>query len=465
MSRFLPKSLFGQTLLILLGGLIISHAVGSWIYTADREQAVRAVGGFAAAQRIANLTRLVQEAPHEWRDRIVTALSDQTFRVSLSAQPPRAAASVEDNAASLAIKEFLTEQMSTVQGRQPRVVVGTSGGPSFEGHHPMMGRGPMMHGFGPFGPFGGFRDLQVAMPLPDGQWLSFTTALPDTGPGFSEQFLVSMGVMAVILLGVSIWAIRRVATPLASLALAADRLGRDVAASPLPETGTIETRQASHAFNAMQVRLRNLIENRTRILAAISHDLRTPLTLLRLRAENVEDHNERDKMLATIAELDSMIEAMLKFARDESVSESRRPTDITSLLQSITDDMSDAGLPVTMGPAQPLVTECRPNALKRALTNLIDNAVKYGKSANAAINATTTGIEITIDDEGPGIPEKELKRVLEPFYRVEESRSRETGGVGMGLAIASSVVQAHGGELILSNRPAGGLRALVRLPR
>ena len=465
MSRILPKSLFGQTLLILLGGLIISHVVGSWIYTADREQAVRAVGGFAAAQRIANLTRLVQEAPREWRERIVAALSDQTFRVSLLAQPPRAGATVEDSAASLAIKEFLAEQMPANLGRQPHVVVGTSGSPPFEGHHPMMGRGPMMHGFGPFGQFGGFRDLQVAMPLPDGQWLSFTTALPDTGPGFSKQFLVSMALMAVILLGVSIWAVRRVTTPLASLAVAADRLGRDVAAPPLPETGTIETRQASRAFNDMQVRLRNLIENRTRLLAAISHDLRTPLTLLRLRAENVEDLQEREKMLATIAEMVSMIEATLNFARDEAVTEPRRATDLTALLQSITDEMSDAGLPVTAAQATPVIYECRPNALKRALTNLIDNAVKYGKTAHAAINATSTRVEITIDDEGPGIPEMELKRVLEPFYRVDESRSRETGGVGLGLAIALSAVQAHGGELILGNRPAGGLRALVRLPR
>lgn len=170
-------------------------------------------------------------------------------------------------------------------------------------------------------------------------------------------------------------------------------------------------------------------------------------------------------MLATIAEMDALIEATLDFARDETVAELRRPTDLSSLLQSITDDMSDAGLPVTMEPAHPFIYECRPSALKRALTNLIDNAVKYGKTAHAAITATSTGIDITIDDEGRGIPESELKRVLEPFYRVEESRSRETGGVGLGLAIALSAVQAHGGQLMLSNRPSGGLRVVVRLPR
>ncbi len=470
MNRLLPKSLFGQTLLILLVGLIVSHAIGSWIYTADREQAVRAVGGFAAAQRVANLSRLLQEAPREWRERIVAALSDQTLRVSLSTQPPTFEGTNEDQDISRAIKEFLADQIPTPSAQQLRVAVSTSEHPPFAGWHPrgggpmmgagpMMGRGPMMHGFG------GFRDLQVAMPLPDGQWLSFATNLPDTGPAFSNQFLVSMAVMAIIILGVTIWVVRRVTTPLASLAVAAERLGRDVTAPPLSETGTIETRQASRAFNDMQVRLRNLIENRARLLAAISHDLRTPLTLLRLRAENGESQHERDRMLGTIAEMNSMIEATLNFSRDESIAEPLRPTDLSSLLQSIIDDMSDAGVPVTMEPAQPLVYECRPTALKRALTNLIDNAVKYGKTAHAAINAAPKTVEITIDDEGPGIPESELKRALEPFYRVEESRSRETGGIGLGLAIAQSVVQSHGGELVLSNRPTEGLRASIRLPR
>jgi signal transduction histidine kinase len=207
-----------------------------------------------------------------------------------------------------------------------------------------------------------------------------------------------------------------------------------------------------------------LVENRTRMLAAISHDLRTPLTLLRLRAENVPDAPERDKMLATIAEMDAMIGATLQFARDEAAGEPRRQTDVSALLASLVDDMADTGHPVTMPPAQPIVCECQPGALKRALSNLLDNAVKYGKRAHAAIKRTGQDVEITIDDEGPGIPEGELARVFQPFYRVEGSRSRETGGIGLGLAIALSVVQAHGGRLTLSNRPDGGLRAAVTLP-
>jgi signal transduction histidine kinase len=323
----------------------------------------------------------------------------------------------------------------------------------------------MMHGFGGFGPFGGFRDLQVAVPLSDGQWLSFATSLPEGGPSFSRQFLLSMGIMATIILAVSVWAVRRVTAPLASLSAAAERLGNDLKALPMSETGTIEMRQASRAFNAMQARLRGSIENRTRMLAAISHDMRTPLTLLRLRAETVENPEERGKMLATIAEMDAMVGATLQFARDDAATEARRRTDVSALVQTVVDEMVDAGLPVTMDPAEPVVHEVRPDALKRAIRNLLDNAVKYGKTAQLAIRATAKAIEVTIDDEGPGIPEQELSRVFDPFYRVEQSRGPETGGVGLGLAIAQSIVQGHGGELTLGNRPVAGLRASITLPR
>ena len=465
MSRLLPKSLFGQTLLILLAGLMISQLAGWWIYTSDREQAVRAVGGFAAAQRITNLTRLVQEAPSDWRQRIVAALSDQTFRVSLSGQPPVIMRTDDDSPVAQAIGDFLKEQLSLGPGSEPLVAASLPDGSVFGDWHSMMGRGPMKHGFGAFGPFGEFGDLRASVPLPDGQWLTFATMLPERGPAVSRQFLFSMGLMGVIILAVSVWAVRRITAPLASLSTAAERLGNDLDAPPMPDTGTTETRQASRAFNIMQARLRGLIENRTRMLAAISHDLRTPLTLLRLRAENVENASERDKMLTTIAEMDSMVGATLQFARDEKETEPRRPTDIAALVQSVVDDMADAGLPVAMDPAQSVVIECRPNALKRAIRNLIDNAVKHGTSAKVAIAGGPKSIEITIDDQGPGIPEEELACVFQPFYRIDASRNAESGGIGLGLAITLSIVQAHGGQLKLTNRGQGGLRASAILPR
>ncbi len=306
----------------------------------------------------------------------------------------------------------------------------------------------------------------TAMPtgVSEGGLLTFATALPSAGPAFSLQFLLSMGIMAAIIVVVSVWAVRRVTTPLASLATAAERLGQDMHAPPLSETGTTETRQAARALHDMQNRLRGLIENRTGLLAAISHDLRTPLTLLRLRAETVENAQERDKMLSTIAEMDSMIGATLQFARDDSANEPRRATDLASLLLGVVEEMREAGLDVRMQSTEPLDYGCRPAALKRAVRKLADNAVKYGRSATVGVRRLSQAIEVNIDDDGPGIPQKEISRVLEPFYRLDDSRSRETGGAGLGLAIVQSIVQSHGGTLVLSNRPTGGLRATITLP-
>ena len=470
MTRFLPRSLFGQTLLILLFGLVVSQLVGAWIYAGAREQAVRAIGGLAAAQRVANLSRLVEEAPADWRSRIVQALNDPSFHVSLSPGPPEQLPTDAEGPAK-AIEDYVLQQLPDRPDRQVRAAVfepapfeppfdrrpfpGPMGG--------MGGMGGMMHEM--MEPsFGAWRGLQVSVKLSDGQWLSFTTTLPHGAPAVSWQFVISLAVMGLIVLAVSGWAVRRVTAPLGLLATAADRLGRDVSAERLAEVGTIEMQRAAHAFNQMQERLRRLIESRTQMLAALSHDLRTPLTLLRLRTEEVATADEREKMLATIGEMDEMIGTTLAFARDEVRAEPRRRVDVAALLASVTDDMADAGLPVTMQPAPSLSYDCQPVALKRAITNLLDNAVKYGKRADASIAARAKAIEIVIDDDGPGIPDAELPRVFQPFYRVEASRSRDTGGTGLGLAIARSIVQAHGGELTIANRPGGGLRACIRLP-
>ena len=346
MSRLLPKSLFGQTLLVLFVGLIISHAVGSWIYTMDREQAVRAVGGFAAAQRITNLTRLVQDAPAEWRARIVAALSDQTFRVSLSAQPP--AITPDDDDAPVA----RSDQGLPCRSAVPRLGAATSRVCLASGRLRCWRLAPDDGARPDDARLWRLRCLwrlpRSAGRVPVAGWsVAFLRdrVYPKDGPAFSRQFLLSMGLMAIIILAVSVWVVRRVTAPLASLSAAAERLGNDLNAPPMPETGTIETRHASRAFNTMQARLRGLIENRTRMLAAISHDLRTPLTLLRLRAENVENAPEREKMLATIAEMDVDGRAQpCSSPGTRQQTEPRRRTDLTALLASVVDDMADAGL-------------------------------------------------------------------------------------------------------------------------
>jgi signal transduction histidine kinase len=463
MRRFLPRTLVGQMILILLGGLVISHLVASWIYTADRQKAVRAISGYAATQRIANLARLIDEAPEDWRDRIVAAASDPTLRVSLSTQP-QADTKAEPDAADLSIQNYLAEQLPQALAARLRVdVTGTVGRPFAESPRagPIMDR---MMGPGMRRP-GGWRSLRASVQLANGQYLLFTAILPDFGPSTSWQFLIAMVVMSVIVVLTSIWAVRRVTAPLGTVVRAAERLGRDVNAPPILEAGSHEMRQAAQVFNEMQGRLQRLLENRTRMLVALSHDLRTPLTLLRLRVESLPEGSERDRMLANIGDLDAMIGATLNFARDEAATEPLRRTDLTALLMAIVDDMADAGLLVSMAPVESVILECRPGGLRRAIANLLDNAVKYGKSARVQLLTSPAAITIAIDDEGPGIPDAELQRVFEPFYRLEQSRSRETGGTGLGLAIAQSIAQVHGGQITLANRPAGGLRAILSLPR
>jgi hypothetical protein len=298
-----------------------------------------------------------------------------------------------DTPAADALKQVLIEQLSLKGAAEPLVSASQPRGMMLGMARQMMRQSPMMHRFGGLGPFAEFRELQVAIPLQGGQWLTFTTVLPESGAAFSLRFLVSMGMMAVITLLVAIWVVRRVTAPLTALSKAALRLGEDLNAAPMPEVGPVETQQAAHAFNAMQSRLRGMIEDRTKMLAAISHDFRTPLTLLRLRVENVDDPVEREKMLSTIADLDAMVAATLEFASGGAQQASRRPTDLTALIESMIDDLADGGLPVSMETAQPIIYECDPATLKRALTNLVDNAVKYGGGARVAIHEKSRAVE------------------------------------------------------------------------
>ncbi len=477
MRRLLPRTLFGQMLLVLLAGLVVSYALGMAIYASDRAQAVRAISGYATAGRIATLAQLIGEAPPEWRARIATAASDASLSVALVTAPPSLSGGDSE---SRTIRSYLAGQLP--QGLARRVLAAVKAAPAGSTVVPspvssaqmrtMMTGSGMMRGSGmtmapPAWLRGGesLRSLTASVQLADGQWLAFTAALPTGAPPTPWPLLAATISMAVIVVLVSAWAVSRVVAPLRALAGAAERLGRDLRAPPLALAGTREMRQAAQSFNRMQERIQRLLENRTRMLAALSHDLRTPLTLLRLRTEGLTETGDRERMLATIGELDAMIGDSLAFARDQALSEEERRTDIAALLASIAGDMEDAGLPVDMAPADPVVLACQPTALRRAFTNLIDNAIKYGGTARVSLRATAAEVRIDIDDDGHGIPEAEQQRVFEPFFRLEPSRSRETGGTGLGLAIARQIIEAHGGEIALANRPESGLRVSVSLPR
>ncbi|MBI4966556.1 MAG: HAMP domain-containing protein [Rhodospirillales bacterium] len=307
--------------------------------------------------------------------------------------------------------------------------------------------------------------LRIALGIKEEGWLNAILPLPLEEPVWHPRFAFSFILVTLLTLAITGWAIRRATKPLETFARAAERLGTDIGAPPLAEDGPAEVRRASRAFNEMQDRLRRFIDDRARMLGAIAHDLRTPLTRMRLRAEFVEDDDSRAKMLADLAEMETMIAEALALARQEAVNEPRQPLDLDALLRGLAEDARLAGRQADYQGEAPADLMAAPTALKRALVNLIDNALKYGQRVRLAMNRRPDRFDIWIDDDGPGIPESEREKVFAPFYRLEGSRSRETGGTGLGLALARSAVRAHGGDIHLENRPEGGLRAIVTLPR
>ncbi|GLC97958.1 two-component sensor histidine kinase [Cupriavidus sp. TA19] len=259
---------------------------------------------------------------------------------------------------------------------------------------------------------------------------------------------------------------RLLARPVQQLASGAGRLAQDVHAPPLDETGgPAEARAAAQALNLMQQRIRTQLAQQSRFLAAVSHDLRTPLTRMSLRLECIDAGEVRYRLRQDLAEMNGLIDATLYYLRDrDEASGPRQRVDVLALLQAVVDDAADTGHEVALsGQAQPLLAW--PSELRRAVVNLVENARRYGGAASIVLTDSPARVLIDICDDGPGIPEDQLARVMEPFYRLESSRSRATGGVGTGLSIAADIAARHGGELILSNRPEGGLRARLSLPR
>lgn len=305
----------------------------------------------------------------------------------------------------------------------------------------------------------------VGIPQADGRWKVLRPA-PVFGLDIWQQRLALWFVVSVLVMApVAYVFARRLARPFGLFAAAAERLGRDPRAEPLSLTlnGTAEINVAARALNDMQDRLRRYVEDRTAMVGAIAHDLRTPLTRLRFRIENAPE-DLRGKMAADIDQMEAMISAALTFVRDSSRAAVRTPLELSSLLESLCDEMAETGADTQVERGEKVVLEGDPLALRRLFTNLLDNAVKFGGRARTRIYREGGYAVVEIEDDGPGIPSADAERVFEPFYRREPSRSRQTGGIGLGLAVARSIARGHGGDVALDNRPGGGLTARVRLP-
>jgi len=308
-----------------------------------------------------------------------------------------------------------------------------------------------------------FGDFELGVRRTDGHWMVVEPKPTLRLDSWQQRILL---ILALSILAVSplAWLFaRRLAGPITAFADAAERLGRDPRATPLELSGSAEVVAAVNAFNMMQERLRRYVEDRTAMIGAIAHDLRTPLTRLRFRIEATPD-DVRARLASDIDQMEAMIAAALAFVRDTTRPAERTRLELASLLESVVDEAAETGGEATVERAEKIVIEGDPIALKRLVANLVDNALKYGQVARGRVFADGDMAIIEIDDDGPGVSPAELERVFEPFFRGEPSRNRETGGIGLGLAVVRSLARAHGGDVILINRPEGGLRACVRLP-
>ncbi|QHO74084.1 two-component sensor histidine kinase [Bradyrhizobium sp. CCBAU 051011] len=305
--------------------------------------------------------------------------------------------------------------------------------------------------------------MGLAVQLANGAWLNTAFAKPAQDGFWTSKSTLALGLSALSLSIIAVFAARGIARPLRRLAVAAEALGRGQEIVPLPETGPDDIRRTAEAFNRMQARLHRFVDDRTKMLAAIGHDLRTPLTSLRLRTEFVHDEDIREKMLSTITEIQTMTEATLAFAREDATAEMTRTVDLSALVESLCDDLAELGHDISFSNGQKIGYSCRPDALRRACRNLIENAIRYGERARVSVERRADNIEIIVSDDGPGIPDSAREQVFTPFFRMENSRNRETGGVGLGLSIARTIVRHHGGDIVLTNGPKG-LHAVISLP-
>jgi signal transduction histidine kinase len=465
--RLLPDTVVGRTALVLVAALTVSVLAAVMLFASQRQEALESIGGRNAAERVSGLVTLAEQLPPERRQETLSSQETPNFRVGWGTHP----VALEDESFGLAA--YVRSSLETgLEGRE--IKVSTRPGPLLGGPNTGIGRGGGRHmhggpGTGPGGgPGGGPRiigpSLRVSVHLKDGSWLNVLAPLDLGDPLWRPRFVAPLVIALVLVTLAALLAVRRATRPFATVAQAAERLGVDVSAPPLAETGPREVRQAAQAFNVMQGRITRFVQDRTQMLAAISHDLKTPITRLRLRAEFMDDDEQRARMLADLDEMEAMISSTLAFARDDAASEPRIRLDIAAMVQGMVEDLDDLGARCAYEGPQTLVIEARPAALKRALANLIDNAIKYGGSASVSLKTSGREVLVVIDDEGPGIPLESRERVFAPFVRLEASRSRDTGGTGLGLAVARAAIRAHGGDITLADHPGGGLRVTVSLP-
>lgn len=457
MTRVLPDSLVGQLLSLIVGAFLAATAISFWFFADERGAAIRAARYGEAIERTVAVARVVEGASDVDHDVILAATNSRAARFVIAERPSVAA----DGSSSSAFAESLPRSVDG--GRELRaeeVPISPHDGRRVDPPAPLSWLNARMRAAG-VAPV----ELRLSTPLKSGRWLDavFTYDRPGIQ---APPAMLGAAALSLVLILIAIWAgLHRITGPLRRLALAADDFGLDGPHPDLPSSGPREVRALSEALERMHTRLVAMISDRTRMLAALGHDLRSPITALRVRAEMVDDDETRERMIASLDEMRDMVEATLAFARGVSADQPAEVVDLADVLADLAEELSVAGPPIVWRPAGPLLVSVRRTPLRRALRNILENAQRYGGGARVSVERGSETLTIRVDDDGPGIPSGDLERVFDPFTRLETSRSRETGGIGLGLPIARAILRAHGGEVMLGPRPdAPGLRATVTLP-
>lgn len=438
--RWLPESLYGRFVWLLAAGYTAALLLGTVVHTAQREDLAARVLAWQVGQRTADTVELLRRLPWSAWSGAVASLNDPRFRVALRTEA-RGGPAAEG-------------------GRLQRIILGVL--------DRRLGAGPWRVRVSERADLWGHKAVSADISGPVDAQHNIVVRVQFWHPDFSwpHRLMWDMGLLAAILAAVSWFALRSITRPLERLAHASSGLGENLSHPPLPESGPIEVRRAAHAFNVMQDKLARHFESRARMVMAMSHDLRTPLTRMRLRTEMLDDPEQRDRFERALIDMERIVTDTLTMMRSTRNDEPEIRFDLAEMITQLVQDRAECGEPVRFATnTAHLPYRGRRGAIKRCLDNLIDNAVKYAGSAEVVLTLESAQVVIQVLDSGPGVPEAALERVFEPFFRVETSRSRDTGGTGLGLCIARDLAQTFGGQVMLRNRAEGGLEARLILPR
>jgi len=463
----LPRSLFGRALLVLVAGLVLAELASQVVNFFDRGSGVYRLGAQQTALRIAQSARILNRLSAAQRDAVIDEMNGPSFSVVVRGAPVDVGKGFAEHdryerALSALIKRYLRSAWNT------SVQITSVGRARSPRNYEAIDTGPLEQWISRHFYFvlPGAYSIVSQIGLEDGNTAVFYARIPQEPLSRLESLLPRLLLTLAIFTLLGAVAVRAITRSLERLARAAEQVGADPEGSPLQEVGPSEVRSVIHAFNRMRMDLRGYVLERARMLGAISHDLQTPITRLRLRAEMMEDAGSRAKFLRDLDEMEAMTASALEFFKTLGSEPQRHPLDVGALVGSLCEDWSETGRDVTMQGQPSGPYHSHPRALRRCLDNLVDNALRYGKRARISIEDDDTSLRIAVRDDGPGIPEQDLERVFEPFFRLEASRNRDSGGTGLGLSIARNIARWHGGDIRLRNATDGeGLIAELVLPR